>query len=101
MLSQVATHSSSINRIGFIANHNRTEDVAGFPVVSMISLEVAQRLSESSPDEISLPEGEDTSLENAAQTEQEYLRRRLREELKREPTQEELDEWLRQHTEGY
>lgn len=25
----------------------------------------------------------------------------LRDELGREPTEEELDEWLRQHTEGY
>jgi hypothetical protein len=25
----------------------------------------------------------------------------LRQELGREPTEEELDEWLRQHTEGY
>ncbi len=43
----------------------------------------------------------DTSLEDAAQHEQEYLRERLRDELKREPTETELNEWLRQHTEGY
>jgi DNA-directed RNA polymerase specialized sigma subunit len=40
-------------------------------------------------------------LDDAAQAEQEYVRKRLREELKREPTEEELNEWLRQHTEGY
>jgi hypothetical protein len=40
-------------------------------------------------------------LEDVAQTEHEYLHQRLREDLGREPTEEELDEWLRQHTEGY
>jgi hypothetical protein len=45
--------------------------------------------------------GETPRLEDVAQTEHEYLHQRLREELGREPTEEELDEWLRQHTEGY
>lgn len=43
----------------------------------------------------------DSGLEDAARTERDYLRQRLREELGREPTEQELDEWLRQHTEGY
>lgn len=43
----------------------------------------------------------DAPLDDAAQDERDYVRQRLREELKREPTDEELDEWLRQHTEGY
>jgi hypothetical protein len=43
----------------------------------------------------------DGKLEDVAQTEHEYLHQRLREDLGREPTEEELDEWLRQHTEGY
>lgn len=43
----------------------------------------------------------DAELEEAARREREYVRERLREELGREPTQEEADEWLRQHTEGY
>ena len=47
------------------------------------------------------PEDADAPLEDAAESEREYVRERLREELKREPTEEELDEWLRQHTEGY
>ena len=46
-------------------------------------------------------EDADGGLDDAAQSEREYVRSRLREELKREPTDEELDEWLRQHTEGY
>jgi hypothetical protein len=40
-------------------------------------------------------------LEDAARSEREYVSRRLREELGREPTEQELDDWLRQHTEGY
>lgn len=43
----------------------------------------------------------DASLEDAAEREREYLRQRLRDELQREPTEEELNEWLREHTEGY
>lgn len=40
-------------------------------------------------------------LEEVVKTEHQYLHQRLREELGREPTEEELDEWLREHTEGY
>ena len=47
------------------------------------------------------PEGEDKSLDETAKDEREYVRRRLREALGREPSEEEVDEWLRQHTEGY
>jgi hypothetical protein len=43
----------------------------------------------------------DSDLEQTVQEEYEYLRNRLHEELGREPTQEELDEWLRRHTEAY
>ncbi len=44
---------------------------------------------------------ETSELSEIARTEHEYLHQRLRQELGREPTEEELDEWLRQHTEGY
>jgi hypothetical protein len=40
-------------------------------------------------------------LEEVAESEHDYLHQRLREDLGREPTEAELDEWLRQHTEGY
>ena len=43
----------------------------------------------------------DATLEEAAAREHDYLRRRLRDELQREPTEEEINEWLREHTEGY
>jgi len=42
-----------------------------------------------------------SKLEDVAQTEHDYLHQRLRDDLGREPTEEELDDWLRQHTEGY
>jgi len=48
------------------------------------------------------PETEESAeLTDVARQENEFLQERLRQELGREPTSEELDEWLRQHTEGY
>lgn len=44
--------------------------------------------------------GGDT-LADAARDEREVARERLREELNRDPTDEEINEWLRHHTEGY
>ena len=41
------------------------------------------------------------TLADAARDEREVARDRLREELNRDPTNEEIDEWLRHHTEGY
>ncbi|HYX41741.1 MAG TPA: hypothetical protein VE821_08590 [Pyrinomonadaceae bacterium] len=43
----------------------------------------------------------DESLAETAREERDYLRERLRTELGREPSNDELDEWLREHTEGY
>jgi len=43
----------------------------------------------------------DESLAQTARKERDYLRARLRAELGREPSDDELDEWLREHTEGY
>jgi hypothetical protein len=54
-----------------------------------------------SSESVSDNDGGDATLEDAAEREQEYLRQRLREELGRAPTEEELNEWLREHTEGY
>ncbi len=58
-------------------------------------------LPENEQDKASEVADEQSKLEDVAQTEHAYLHRRLREDLGREPTEEELDEWLRQHTEGY
>ncbi|MDQ1708350.1 MAG: hypothetical protein QOJ88_1561 [Pyrinomonadaceae bacterium] len=43
----------------------------------------------------------DLELADVAKSEHEYLHQRLREELGREPNEAELNDWLRQHTEGY
>lgn len=53
------------------------------------------------PFESTRREEEDGSLEEAARTEREYVRTRLREEWNREPTEDEVNEWMREHTEGY
>ena len=45
--------------------------------------------------------GTSDTLDDVARREREDMRPRLRDELGREPTEEELDEWLRRHTEGY
>lgn len=42
-----------------------------------------------------------SELNEIAEAEHEYLHQRLRDDLGREPTEPELEEWLRQHTEGY
>jgi hypothetical protein len=55
-------------------------------------------------EELDTPESEggaDDSLEEAARKERESMREHLRAELKRDPTDEELNDWLRRHTEGY
>lgn len=44
---------------------------------------------------------QDTGLADAVQAEHDFVLQRLREELGREPTEEEINEWLREHTEGY
>jgi len=44
---------------------------------------------------------ESSELVEAAKEEEEFVRLRLTQELGREPTTEELDEWLREHTESY
>jgi DNA-directed RNA polymerase specialized sigma subunit len=41
------------------------------------------------------------SLEDASRDAREVARESLREELGREPTDGEVDEWLREHTESY
>jgi hypothetical protein len=55
----------------------------------------------SSEEQANKETAESSELEEVFETEHKYLHQRLREELGREPTEEELDEWLREHTEGY
>jgi hypothetical protein len=58
--------------------------------------------SESGPHEGAAAEGQGgESLADAARDEREVAAKRLRDELGRDPNEEEVDEWLRRHTEGY
>lgn len=41
------------------------------------------------------------TLADAARDERDHAARRLRDDLNRDPTDAEIDEWLRQQTEGY
>jgi hypothetical protein len=54
-----------------------------------------------SENEKDVTKNESSELGEVAEKEHDYLHQRLRDELGREPTEEELNEWLRQHTEGY
>lgn len=56
---------------------------------------INEKANDSSPD----INGE--SLADTVRDEQELPRERLRQELGREPTEQEVQEWTRQHTEGY
>ncbi|MDT4969457.1 MAG: hypothetical protein QOJ64_4194 [Acidobacteriota bacterium] len=47
------------------------------------------------------PDDNSATLDETAVTERDYVRNRLREELKREPSEDEVDDWLRQQTEGF
>lgn len=44
---------------------------------------------------------DENDLVAAAREEREFVRQTLAEELGREPTDDELNEWLREHTESY
>lgn len=78
----------------------KVEGSSGFEL-SLISRSTFAKRCDASSEEAAEPDELETPLDDAAESEREYVRQRLREELKREPTEDELDEWLRQHTEGY
>jgi hypothetical protein len=58
-------------------------------------------MSTDANDETATTGREDSELTDAARAGREYVRERLHAELGRAPTDAELDEWLREHTEGY
>jgi len=68
--------------------------VTGEVLVMNLESEEARDADTTEPDK-------DLGLQGIARSEHEYLHQRLREDLGREPSEAELDEWLRQHTEGY
>jgi hypothetical protein len=60
-----------------------------------------KNLIESSNASEKFPDDNDSSLEALVREQQTYVRDRLSVELGREPIQEEIDDWLNEHTEGY
>ena len=51
--------------------------------------------------EVKIMVNEDDELENVAAEGEQFVREQLQKELGREPTDEEVNEWLREHTESY
>ena len=51
--------------------------------------------------EVKIMVDEDDELENVAAEEEQFVREQLQKEFGREPTDEEVNEWLREHTESY
>ncbi len=79
---------------------NNCQDTESFGAARMICDMMAAGSSDPSAE--GAPSGNvEPELEEVARIEREYVRGRLREELKREPTDAEMDEWLRQQTEGH
>jgi hypothetical protein len=101
MPQQTYAYSSSRGIHGFMLTPNKRIEVFPDFGIYRTSRDIAFKLSEAVSEEAPEPGDADAPLDDAARSEREYVRQRLREELKREPTEHELDEWLRQHTEGY
>jgi hypothetical protein len=81
--------------------HKNIEVSPGFGIYQIGRDTAFKQDDAAAPEEATEPDDADAPLDDLARSEREYVRGRLREELKREPTERELDEWLRQHTEGY
>jgi hypothetical protein len=101
MLQQKKSHLSLRGNYGFMLTLDKGTEVSSGFGSYLISRNIASKRFDASSEEAPAPDELETPLDDAAQSEREYVRERLREELKREPTETELDEWLRQHTEGY
>jgi hypothetical protein len=85
----------------YIPKYMQAADAAGFFQTLAAARNLSSNFNLSLSDESQSPEADDATLDEVVREEREYVRRRLREELQREPTEEEVDEWLRRHTEGY
>ncbi|MGB7925798.1 MAG: hypothetical protein WCF57_21345 [Pyrinomonadaceae bacterium] len=99
MLSETTPYSSFIDNRPFIQGRSQPEESQARDIDHNNYYYAAMSLTAETPE----PEDPavDAPLEDAARAERDYVRERLREELQREPTEEEVDQWLREHTEGY
>jgi hypothetical protein len=101
MLQQKQAYSFFRGHYGFMLTPcQMIKDSSGLGIYQH-NREAAFKQQDAAAEEATGPDDADAPLDDAAESEREYVRERLREELKREPTESELDEWLRQHTEGY
>jgi 23S rRNA pseudouridine1911/1915/1917 synthase len=66
-------------------------------IKDLFTLEESKTMSRPEPKE----DNQSEDLKEVVRKEQEYVRQRLADELQREPSEEEINEWLRQHTESY
>lgn len=71
------------------------------PTSSTHIFDVWAQLLAKKEDRTPVREEDDDSLEDVARHEREYMKNRLRDELNREPSEQETDEYIRQQTEGY
>lgn len=101
MLQQKQVCLSFRGNHGFMYALRKRVDVSSGFAIYRISRQTAFKRFDAFAGEMAEPDDADAPLDDAARSEREYVRQRLREELKREPTEREMDEWLRQHTEGY
>lgn len=69
--------------------------------ISNLAVVVSESVFLSSTETPSSEDDDAVGLEETFEQERNYLRERLQRELGREPTEQELDEWLQRHTEGY
>jgi hypothetical protein len=101
MLQKGQAHLSFMENYGFMLTLGQElRFFDGFENRPESSITALPLMNASSEEETETDDGV-APLDDAARSEREYVRERLREELKREPTDVELDEWLRRHTEGY
>ena len=102
---QAAPNHCQIKDVSFLASGDRrrlivTGEEASLAIeTSLATAEIKVMALDDEKNEAG--ETQENRLEDVARNEHEYLHERLREDLGREPTEAELDEWLRQHTEGY
>lgn len=98
--------SNNANEMDSSEENVNPENIENLPIGSIGSYAKIDELlvdeeSENSAESSSKPEGNDSSLEALVNQEQSLARDRLRAELGREPTPEEVDKWLSEQTEGH
>ena len=104
-LFHLLSSSSPMQSVEFFVRENSRRLLIACEEGSIVvetSLEAGEvTIMETENDDSSRPEENQNQLANAAREEREFVRQTLTAELERDPTEEELNEWLREHTEGY